>query len=100
MTFSLAPVKARFIDRSACLFSTVPTNIQHFNLVKRNATDNDNLVKANVTDNDNCNADKNDQYNGKFWQKQRSQQEIQKLSPRRSRSHSPTASPTDHLLAP
>ena len=65
MTFSLAPVKARFIDRSACLFSTVPTNIQHFNLVKRNATDNDNLVKANVTDNDNCNADNNDQDNAK-----------------------------------
>ena len=65
MTFSLAPVKARFIDKSACLFSTVPTNIQHFNLVKRNATDNDNLVKANVTDNDNCNADNNDQDNAK-----------------------------------
>ena len=85
MTFSLAPVKARFIDKSACLFSTVPTNIQHFNLVKRN-----------VTDNDNCNADNNDQDNAKFWQKQ----EIPKLSPRRSKSHSPSASPTDHLLAP
>ena len=85
MTFSLAPVKARFIDKSACLFSTVPTNKQHFNLVKRN-----------VTDNDNCNADNNDQDNAK----QRSEQEIQKLSPRRSRTHSPSASPTDHLLAP